>query len=222
MSTFSQNLTNLSHKFESWNSILFECGKEHFSETKFNEELYLKTQEILGKILELFITSCKFKDQWTSFEPRSASFDNNVITKSQKMGTEIQFGVSFSELSNGQVFYLRSSIVSPHNIRRMGDDFWTKFLSLSSIGNFKFIEDNFSNSEACKKSARLFINNKSNLFRLIRDFMLFSIYEPDKVEYIGFFEIKWEIDTPWKDLIEKAYDAFCVFYNLNNMLYKSS
>ncbi len=218
-----KNLTNLSHKFEQWYIVLFECGRNHFSENEFNEDLYIKMQKVLGEILELFIISCKFKDQWNSFQTYPTPFSNNVVTKSQKIGVEIQFGVSFSQLCKGQVFYLESSIVTPPNIRRMDDNFWNKFLSLSSIGNFKFVEN------SSPKIEKKFVNKKSNLFRLIRNFMLFSVYEPshtedydyDCVVDIGFLEITWDIDTKWEDLIKKAYEAFVIFYSLNNMLYKS-
>lgn len=218
MSKFEKNLNQLSHNFKEWDNILHTCYRCHALSQEIDTELSFQMQKLLDEILELFIGSFRTREQWGDFKTYPSIYSHNVHTVSTQTGVQIEFGVNFSQLDRGHVFYLDSSIVKPHNLRRMKDNFWQKFLSLENIGDFVFNENVIPNSEANK----LFVNKKSNLFKLIRNFMLITMHNPESIRDIGNLTIKWDImNMDWKEMIENANSAFLIFYSLNQMLYKS-
>lgn len=62
--------------------------------------------------------------------------------------------------------------------------------------------------------------NKSQLFRLIRNYLLLETNKGGTID-IGALEIKWEIGIPWHDLISKGSAAFYNMYQINYSLFRA-
>lgn len=105
----------------------------------------------------------------------------------------------------------------------MGDSFWSLLLELPKHSKFQFCE----NAGISLQHERLFYNKKSTLFRLIRNYVLM---ESDKVGDgfdrrldldLGWFEMKWDINTTWEELVQNSSICFKIVHRLNYMLWKA-
>lgn len=62
-------------------------------------------------------------------------------------------------------------------------------------------------------------NSKSNIFRVIRNYILLEVYEEDSSN-LGSLEIKWPLTASWIDIVSNCVKAFAGLYKINYMLYK--
>ena len=207
--------------FEKWDRQLQEHYQSTFQVGKFNEteetKLFYQTNELLYDIAKNFFKYGNFKDEWDNSKCYMNVGGQNLIIKSLKTNHTFHFGVENDE------FYLNAYFMYPENIRHMKDDFWQTILGLKKYGNFKFVENSGINS----KEKKFFENKTSDVFRIIRNYILFQVETMNTTDYqrspdmdLGWLEIRWKFDTDWGTLIENTCKSFKDIYKLNYQLWK--
>lgn len=212
-----------SKKYTIWNNHLEEHFELNFSNLEYcladKERIFYQTNELLFEIAKNFYSYGNFKDNWDNSKCHLNIFGQNLLLKSLKTNQTFDWGI---ENDN---FYLQSYFYYPENIRHMKDDFWELILGLKNYGEFKFVENSGLNSKDRKK----FENKTSNIFRIIRNYMLFQVetinsndFQKTTYQDLGWLEIKWKAGTDWSELLENSCKAFKDLYRINYMLWKIS
>jgi len=227
---FKQNEMNIKDliskntaKFDEWDIKLkshidITYNREIFSE-KEQIDIFYQTNQLLIEIAKNFYEYGKFKDTWNDFKCSLDIYGQTIYLKSIKTGIDFKWGVYQN------CFFLESYIHYPENLKYMNDDFWRLILDLSEYGEFSFVENCGIGSE----EKHYFNNKKSNLFRLMRNYIItdIEIYKSAKEKSIslielGWLETKWKFGTDWKILIENSCRVFKILYSLNYQLWKIS
>lgn len=217
----SNERESLSHHFKEWHNIIQDYHelfyKNYDSQDPDQYNKVIRLHNIFETILKFFTRYGEFKDSW-DFPARINLFPSSLYATvgSEKMGLEFDFGINDYEN-----FFLSTYLIYPFNIKNMNDIFWSYFSELVSFGQFEFLENFLPSSDAGKKALKNLKNSKSNIFRLIRNYIVFELYEGGKGDY-GWLEIKWPISTSWDMIIKNGASAFKRFYRINYMLYKAA
>ena len=101
----------------------------------------------------------------------------------------------------------------------MGDSFYSDLLSLSELGTFELQEREKYISEVTNKYDQLFSNQKSKIFRLLRNYFV-GTTEIQRDILLGDFHIHWSYDTDFYDVVYNGCLAFKILYKLNYSLWK--
>ena len=215
----------LSDRFSEWSNITNEYIKLHYTlsdsediQQKF-ENSVLKMHKILEELLLNFIKFGRFKDKFSSVQMSVfPDFGQVAVVFSQKLQTEFEFGI------NNEGFFMSTYVTNPECLIKVKDDFWIELTSLFSLGVFKFTENACITplTEEEKSAEKIFQKAKSNVFKIVSDYILLSLNNPDSLIDFGWFEIKWPFNqTDWEHLIVNGCQAFKKLYRLNYLLYKA-
>lgn len=216
----NNELGSLSHHFKEWNHIIqdyHELFYENYdSQDPDQYNKVIRVHNIFETILKFFTRYGEFKDSW-DFPARINLFPSifYATVGSEKIGLEFDFGINDYEN-----FFLSTHLIYPYNIKNMNDIFWSHFSELVSFGQFEFLENFWRSSDEVEKSLKKFKNSSSNIFRLIRNYILLELYEGGSADY-GSLEIKWPISTSWDIIIKNGASAFKRLYQINYMLYRN-
>lgn len=220
MKYFQHQLESLSPCYPQWDDVLrryFELTYGSNDKDDLNDEVKVSLQvhDIIETILKLFTEYGDVKDTW-NFPARSDAlpFGQQATIRSTKMEVEFGFGIYHND------FFLQSNIKPPFYIKNMDDEFWSYFVALKSLGQFEFLGNAYPSSDDADKAIKDLKNTKSNIFQLIRNYILLELYE-GKTEDIGSLEIKWPVTTAWDSVIKNGVFAFSRMYRINYMLYRA-
>jgi hypothetical protein len=209
----------LSSHFPEWDNTMSRYEKQLYDDD--NDDVSDEDVSTVGEVHKIFETILKacttcgaFRDTW-DFPAKFSlmPFGQETVVHSKKMGAEFVLGGEHHDI------FLRTCFLGPAYIRNMGDEFWSCFVELRSLGDFRFEENAWLSSPEGGKAMKGFKNTKSNIFRIIRNYILLEIYQGDSAD-LGSLEIKWPVTLPWNELISRAVRAFGYFYKMNYMLYK--
>jgi hypothetical protein len=168
-------------------------------------------------IAQNFFAYGKFKDTWDTSKCSANLFGQHLLLRSEKMNIIFYWGLDDAN------FYLETHIKAPENLRYMTDSFWSNILELKELGEFEFSELGSLN----ETQRPLFENNTSVVFQMIRNFMLYQVekmeglndQQPPSME-MGQLILKWNIETPWENLLKQSSEAFKRLYAINYSLWK--
>jgi hypothetical protein len=105
------------------------------------------------------------------------------------------------------------------NIPQMDDNFWEEFLELRKYGRLDFGTNAWFSKSEIAKSPELFRANNSQLFRLLRNFIMLQAYGKSGSN-LGMITVRWSLNESWDDLIEKGSWVFNRFYMLSRLLHE--
>jgi len=221
--TIEKIISSSLNKHEKWelnlrDHIEVTYGLKEFSKD-YESNILFQTNDLLFEISENFFKYGNFKDDWDTSKFSMNYMGQNLLLKSLKTSHVFDWGVYQDH------FYLDAYFLHSENIRYMGDDFWKTLLELDNYGQFSFVES----CGLSKQYKEHFGNKKSNVFRVIRDYLLFQVetiystdYQRDPNLNLGSLELKWEFGTDWSVIVENSCKAFKALYQLNYQLWKVS
>jgi hypothetical protein len=93
-------------------------------------------------------------------------------------------------------------------------------MSLFSLGRFEFIEDAAPQMNKKSEADKIMRHNKSQLFRLIRNYLFLEITEGSTAD-LGKIELYWPIKTPLLTILQNGATAFEKIYRINYALYRA-
>jgi hypothetical protein len=190
-----------------------EFGTEQLSVEK-QTEITLDFQSVLLEIFQIFVSSSNVKEEWGEYYVKYFPFGFDLFLEANKINSSFNFSVD----EHG--FCLSTPIIYRYNLKYMTDDFWREYLRLGEIGEFKCNGgDGFSKEEG-KKFEKHFGTKKSQLFQVIRNYMLSEIFE-DYGSDFGELSITWNYKISWEELILKGCEAFRLMYRLSYQLWKN-
>ncbi len=177
------------------------------------DELTYKTSDILGKISNLYIKYGAFKDNFDNSKMYVQIYGPELIIKSEKTTSVYYIGF------DNKGFYIRTHMKYSENLRHMSDKFYEDIFYLMDIGNFDIKENEFYSGEIVSNNKDLFSNNKSKIFKLLRNYIIGKVAS-EKYIILGEFNIHWNYKTDFYTLMENSCLAFQTLYRLNYSLWK--
>ncbi|MGQ2981857.1 hypothetical protein [Flavobacterium sp.] len=113
-------------------------------------------------------------------------------------------------------FYIIWEIKNPNAIKDMKDEFWMLLFEWSTLGKFQFKENDVNLPNLRKKHPDLF-NNRSNFFKLFRNYYLTQI-EYKSTRQLGFIRLTWDENSMPTEIVSKLLKAIEIINKLNKML----
>lgn len=216
---FEAELRNVSVKLNEWDRIVRSYVELTYGPEGNDAERVgasTKLHYIFEILLRLFTIFRDFKESW-AFPAEIGIMPEGQCTRlrSKKTGIVFDFGIHYDD------FYLHSPIDNPSCIKNMDDRFWSHFIALQSLGQFHFVENACPSGEEANRAEKLLRNTKSNIFQMIRNYILLELYEGTSTD-MGMLEVVWPIETPWDVIIRNGASAFSEIYQINYMLYRAS
>lgn len=211
-SFYEKQYVNWDKKIDNFRNALFTIeGIENTTNDEF-EKLSCDLHEILSTLLTHFANKSGVRDNFN--EPRLGfiSHGQSVELESEKMNTRFSFGIYQNS------FYLETYFQHPFYLKSMDDTFWQYFVNLTEFGNFSFQENAVPVSEAAKSIDKCLGKCKSNIFNLIKNYILLE-NSGSSVD-LGSLEVSWPINIAWPDLIKNGTKAFTNLHKINYLLYR--
>jgi hypothetical protein len=215
----AKELQSLSPQFSGWDDVMRRYDTQLYrSDHEDIPDEHVRTVQEVHNILETILRVCTksghLRDTW-DFPAKLdlLLYGQETDVQSRKMGVTFTLGIYHREI------FLRSQLHCPLYIRNMGDEFWSCFVELRSLGNFQFVENAVPSSQEARKIMKGFKNVKSNIFQIIRNYIVLEAYE-GRSDDLGSLEIKWPLTAPWAEIIGNAAKAFGYFYRISYMLYR--
>ncbi len=169
--------------------------------------------DIFSKILTCFAEHSGLKDRFSLPMYQFIISGQGVTTESEKMKSKISFGIYHSN------FFMDSDFQYPWYLKSMDDDFWLNIIELKSFGKLKFQESVIPSSHEEEKIYKQMKNSKSNIFQIIRNYILLEA-SGGSVD-LGGLEIEWPINTQWEDILHNGSEIFKRLYRINYLLYRN-
>jgi hypothetical protein len=177
------------------------------------QKVHLNMAELLNSILSFYTSSCKVRDTFTEPLLDILPFGLSVVVGSEKMGIKLWLGIYES------YFFLNTFVDYPWYIKSMDDKFWHELSKLSLLGEFHFLENSVPNSPESKSIFKKVKCKKSHIFNIILNYALLE--SSGGSNDFGSIEIRWPINNPWNDLLNKGSQAFNILYKVNYQLYRA-
>lgn len=204
-------------KFSDWIAIINTHTDAHFSDKQYTQEelseITFKVAKVLSDISEMFFKYGAFKDKFDNSKMYLNVYGLSLIIKSEKTDTTFYLGVD----ENG--IYLNTFLKHPENIRHMDDTFYKDILTLNDFGKFKLEENEFYGKQTTSKYPDLFSNQKSTIFKLLRNYLIGTIEEEHSI-LLGQFQVLWTYDKGFSNTVANGCLAFKTLYKLNYALWK--
>lgn len=208
-------------KFELWSEkFMYYVDTSITYEIKVTDEEGVKaTKEfvrVLNDIIQFGIKFGAVKDTWTETKFYMLVTGGVMpFVHSQKTGSEYSFGF------DRQGFFFELWPKHLNNLRYVGDDFWKLFLNLKEHGDLEIVQSEFNADPEAKKVLKRISNNKSEVFKLIRDYILFEIYSDETPAFIKLV-LRWQPNLYWDEILNKFSLAFKDFYKIDYLLWHPS
>lgn len=123
---------------------------------------------LIERVLRAFTGYGNFREYWDVSPRLDLLIDGQQRSLlSEKMEVQFCFGVLQNE------FFLESSLVYPSYLKKMDDDFWSHVIDLNALGRLEFEENAVPGSSAARKGIKALKNNRSCVFQLIRNSIIF-------------------------------------------------
>jgi hypothetical protein len=175
--------------------------------------IFNKIAEIYHNIYEVFIEKFPELDQWEHM--RTAPMAVPVGFYVQYHSNEVECAISFGSDKDG--YFLQSELYHAESLPTMDDNFWEDFLELRKYGKLEFGENAWSNDSEIEPYPESIFSNNSQLFSLIRNFILLEINE-ENGSAVGMLTIRWNLNESWEELIENGSWVFNRLYKLSKSL----
>lgn len=166
--------------------------------------------DFLADTLKYIFAEAKVRDKWIykfSISGVSISVDAHSETQNQ----DYTLGLYNHEI------YLSSYIMEAQNIRYMTDEFFGTLSTLSLIKGFEF-KDNAVLPQSILFNTKI---GKSNIYRLVRNYILFEEHQPESTCDLGCFEATWSLSDPIDTIVPSAIQVAKGIHRLNYLLYRS-
>ena len=205
----------LASNFPSWNNLIdkylfIECQAE-----QMEDGFKININKMLADIICYFTSCIKAKDGWEIATSTShGRFSLFSLVRSKKLCAEIRFGIDRDE------FYMSSYLEAAPYLKNMDDAFWGEVLSLSLLGKFEFSDSAVPQMNKKSEAEKIMRHNKSQLFRLIRNYLFLEITEGSTID-LGAIELYWPIKTPLLTILQNGVTAFEKIYRINYALYRA-
>lgn len=190
-----------------------EFGTEQLSIEK-QTEIFIDFQSVLLEIFQIFVSGSNVKEDWGEYKVNHFLFGFELFLNANKIHSCFTLGID----EHG--FFMTTPIIHRYNLKYMPDDFWREYLRLGELGEFKCIGGDCFSKEEEMKFEKHFRTTKSQLFQLIRNYMLSEIFDNYDSDF-GELSIAWDFKTSWEELILKGSEAFRVMYRLMYQLWKN-
>ncbi len=203
-------------QFYEWVEILnnhrdiYDISSNHTAEERY--DITMNTANVLNHISQLFFRYGNFKDTFDTSEMYLHTEGLEIIIKSKKNDTDYRLGV------DDKGIYLTTYLKYSNNIRYMDDSFYSEILNLENLGKFEYLENETYPLED-KTYSKLFNNKKSNIFRILRNYIIGTVEQYDDV-IIGTLKVVWAPENEIDQTISNGCLVFKSFYNLNYELWK--
>ena len=172
--------------------------------------------EMLVEIMAFYVSNCGFRDKFFfEVDIPLKPWGQFSLFRSTRTDCEFEFGFDC------QGFFLETFIRHPEHLKRMDDEFWVTFTSLSSLGKLLFTRNASLSSAEGLRAAKRFKAQSSNVFTLIRNAVLFEIFEPAELKDLGSLKLSWSVETPWESILANGLDSFQKMYKMNYLLYRA-
>jgi hypothetical protein len=221
MTIESQVLNDLLKNSYDWSDQLakywdaYVCNYEKLHYNLQAESITINTEKIFKDLLKIFVSHSRFKDEFIVKGSGDVSRPfKKASAISQKNGSIISLGVYMNN------FYLESDIERPLYLKNMDDKFWAYFYELSLLGEFRVENQSCFSSDLVEKRLKKIKVVKSNIFKLIRDYVIYYDEEGAVPLNIGTMTLSWNINTSWEDIIKNGLKSFGYMYKINYALYK--
>jgi hypothetical protein len=198
-----KELQSLSPQFSHWDAVMRRYDKHLYNsgDEDVKDEDVAMMNEVIG-IYATILKACTrcghFRDTWKlPIRFSLIPFGHETIIESGKMGGRFALGR-----------YQQKIFLS-----------WAYFIELRSTGNFSFQQNASPRAEQARDAMKRLRNEKSNIFRAIRNYILLECYSGN-VDDLGSLEVSWPVNTAWSELISQAVRAFRCLYKLDYLLYK--
>lgn len=211
----SENTDNIQVWVETINAYNHRFEDEQLSEDE-GIDLTYKVAEVLSEISDLHFKYGNFKDKFDKTKMHLNVHGLNLIIKSEKLDCTFYFGIDRYE-----GLYIDTYMKEANNLRHMSDDFYKDLLSLSDLGNFTLGANQGYSRDIEKRYDGLFNNQKSKIFKLLRDYIIGSV-ENEEYIFLGDFRINWDYKTDFHDFLSNSCLAFKILYKMNYSLWKIS
>lgn len=206
----SENLSDWVEAINQHNSM-FDFSKEFADDERTN--LTYGVSEVLGKISEMYFQFGAFKDSFDNSKMYLNLYGPEVIIKSKKIGSNFYLGLGQEGI------YIRTWMKYGEHLRHMDDTFYQDIFTLADLGEFDIEQTEFYGVSSDEKYKKLYSNNKSKIFKLLRNYMV-GIIEEERDVLLGDFKISWNYQTNFEDIICNGCLAFKLLYRLNYSLWK--
>jgi hypothetical protein len=206
------------HNFQNWNKVHYKYMDYLFGDSEYNDDevfkITLDTVEMFQNFLSAFIKYGNYKDEWSEITFLPMFFGLFIQINSNKTGCSYDFG--FDEKG----FFLNYNLRYYQNIKRMNDEFWLNYITLSQCGDFEFVDNSCINSNILFEFKDTFKFNRSNLFRFIRNSIFCDTNQVHDIDF-GFLQIRWE-NINWEQLLINGCQAFKKLYKIDYFLWKAN
>ena len=206
------------HNFQDWDNVHFKYMDYLFGDSEYNDdeavEITKNTVKMYQQFLSIFINYGKFKDKWSEISFMPIIFGLYIQIYSEKTRSSYDFG--FDE--NG--FFLNYNLQYYQNIKKMNDEFWLNFITLSQYGDFEFVDNTCINSNMLFEFKNIFKFNRSNLFRFIRNSIFIDTNQVHDIDF-GSLQIRWE-NSNWEQLLINGCQAFKKLHKIDYLLWKAN
>lgn len=214
-----QLIQNASPKFDDWIKIInlhneVQQSLQQHTQDEFTDLTY-KVAAILGEISELFFKYGAFRDKFDNSKMYLNLYGLSVIIKSEKTGTTYHLGL------DERGIYLDTFLGHAENLRYMDDTFYQDILLLNDFGKFELLQNEFYGKETTKRYPELFNNQKSTIFRLLRNYVVGMSRDEQNI-VLRQFQILWTYEDTFYQTITNGCLAFKTLYKLNHALWKIS
>jgi hypothetical protein len=167
---------------------------------------------------DLFIRLIKelgIRDTWPKTLCHIAPFESGVIEHSEKMLTEYTIGVSIHG------WFAQATIVSPHCLRHMKDDYWNYIVKLSALGKAELVDYGRPPSWADSKEKKKLVQHKGSLvFSMLRDYTLIES-KFGNCDSLGAIQIHLDLDSTEEKIEAFFKSAIDGLYRSNYLLHRS-
>ena len=201
----------------SWQKILDEFIEYSVDPDEYSEDdtvsIYDKVAGVYHSIYEIFIKKLPERDQWEHM--RTAPMAVPVGFYVQYHPNEVECAISFGSDEEG--FFIQIDIENAPNIPQMDDNFWEEFLELREYGKLEFGPNAWLNDSEIESYPELLFSNKSQLYSLIRNFILLEA-NGQQGDAVGWLTVRWSMNESWDDLIRKGSWVFNRLYKLSKQL----
>lgn len=216
--TIAKEVEGIAAQFPEWDNTIRAYHTHLYSDEEQVSDRDVATVQEVHKILETILRvasrSGHFKEIWEFSDKLDLfPFGQDTTLSSRKTGTRFTIGIYHREI------FLSSYFAAPGNIKNMGDDFWSYFVDLRSLGDFRFQENAVPSSPEARKIIKHFKNGRSCIFQVIRNYILLEEFDRDCVD-LGSLEIKWPLTLSWSEIVSRAARAFRCLYKINYVLYR--
>lgn len=207
-------------RFAHWSECLSHYQHAIWHPETLSEESYKKANinflGVLDEIFRFFRDNAGVRDEWESpARVHVYPLGQQIWCQSRKQSEEYRFGIY------GDTFRLEVGISNAWNIKHMPNEFWALLTETYEYGALSFNENAvLRSSQEHPIKPELLRAARSDIYKMIRNYILFEQASQGPVYDLGFLEMAWPCGISWATLLEKGTHAFRCLHRLNYRLWR--